>query len=240
MYEEVINWRRNVFLIPSGTTGKVFVSEIARLFQAYADSSSIESIAMKAIIVLQVLLLQKPSRKSKSSDHIKHLNRRLDLWQNGDIHSLTYEGHCLQEHLHKTPMTTGDKTIARTFCKLMMEGKVHNALNYLSRDTSGGVLKLEVLIPETTSSGDTLLRSTYDIHHDKHPQGKTPTPECLLDPTPESPAIHPILYDNLNDDASSKLPSTLKALLAQLVWTHMHGDACVPRSSQPHEISARL
>ena len=200
-YKEVIHWRQNVFLIPSGSTGKAFVSEIARLFQVYADSSSLESSAMKAITVLQVLLLQKPSCTSKSSDHVKHLKRRLDLWQNGDIHSLTEEGRCLQEHIRKTPMRTGDETIARTFCKLMMEGKVHNALNYLSCNTSGGVLKLEDLIPETTSSGDTVLRSTYDILHDKHPQGKTPIPECLLYPTPESPAIHPILYDNLNGDA---------------------------------------
>ena len=77
-------------------------------------------------------------------------------------------------------MRKGDEAVARTFCKLMMEGKVHNALSYLSRNTSGGVLKLEDLIPETTSSGDKVLRSTYDILQDKHPQGKTPTPECLL------------------------------------------------------------
>ena len=34
VYEEVIHWRRNVFLVPSGSTGKAFVSELARLFQA--------------------------------------------------------------------------------------------------------------------------------------------------------------------------------------------------------------
>ena len=96
----------------------------------------------------------------------------------------------------------GVEAIARTFCKLMMEGKVHNALNHLSRNTSGGDLKLDDLIPETTSSGDTVLRSTYDILQDKHPQGKISTPECLLNPTPESPAVHPILYDNLNGDTT--------------------------------------
>ena len=70
-------WILEHLCIPSGSIGKAFVSEIARLFQAYADSSSLESIAMKAITVLQVLLLQKPSRTSKSSDHVKHLKRRL-------------------------------------------------------------------------------------------------------------------------------------------------------------------
>ena len=101
----------------------------------------------------------------------------------------------------KHQLKMGDEAIARTFCKLMMEGKVHNALNYLSRNTSGGVLKLDDLIPETTSSGDTVLCSTYDILQDNHPQGKISTQECLLNPTTESPAVHPILYDNLNGDA---------------------------------------
>ena len=48
-YEEVVHWRRNLFQVPSGSTGKAFVSELARLFQAYADSSSLECIAMKAL-----------------------------------------------------------------------------------------------------------------------------------------------------------------------------------------------
>ena len=40
VYEEVIHCRRNV-LIPSGSIDKAFVSEIARLFQAYANSPSL-------------------------------------------------------------------------------------------------------------------------------------------------------------------------------------------------------
>ena len=132
-YNEVIHWRRNVFQIPTGSTGKAFVSEVARLFQAYADNSSLESIAMKAVTVLQVLLLQKPSRISKSSDHVHHLRRRLDLWKKGDIASLTQEGLCIQKHLRKTSCETSNKDIARTFNKLMMEGKVQGALRFLSK-----------------------------------------------------------------------------------------------------------
>ena len=79
-YEEVVHWRRNLFQVPSGAAGKAFVSELARLFQAYADSSSLECIAMKATTVIQILLLQKPSRSSKSKDHVIHLQRRMELW----------------------------------------------------------------------------------------------------------------------------------------------------------------
>ena len=42
---------------------------------------------MKATSILPILLLQKPSKNSKSKDHVKHLKRRLDLWSAGDINS---------------------------------------------------------------------------------------------------------------------------------------------------------
>ena len=85
VYEEVVHWRRNLFQVPSGNAGKSFVSELARLYQAYADSSSLECIAMKATTVFPILVLQKPSRTSKSKDHVKHLQRRIKLWLDGDI-----------------------------------------------------------------------------------------------------------------------------------------------------------
>ena len=46
-YEEVVHWRHNIFLIPSGRAGKTFVRELARLYQAYADASTLECIALK-------------------------------------------------------------------------------------------------------------------------------------------------------------------------------------------------
>ena len=42
--------------------------------------------------------------------------------------------------------------IARTFCKLMMEGKVQGALRYFSCNMSGGVLKLDDLISMRTDN----------------------------------------------------------------------------------------
>ena len=69
-YEEVIHWCRNLFQIPSGSSGKAFVTELARLYQAYEDGSGLKGIAMKACTVAPNLLLQKPYRTSKSKDHV--------------------------------------------------------------------------------------------------------------------------------------------------------------------------
>ena len=81
-----------------------------------------------------------------------------------------------------------------------MEGKVQGALRYLSCNMSGGVLKLNDLIPMTTDNGESCSQSTFDILKEKHPPGKPPDPECLLHPSSEPPSVHAILYDNLNAD----------------------------------------
>ena len=73
-YEEIVHWRRNLFKIPSGKTGKSFVHELTKLFCAYADGSALESIALKAAMVLPALMLQKPHHKSKAKDHSNRLD----------------------------------------------------------------------------------------------------------------------------------------------------------------------
>ena len=38
--------RRSSFLLPSGKAGKDFVLELARLYQAYADNTTLHSVAL--------------------------------------------------------------------------------------------------------------------------------------------------------------------------------------------------
>lgn len=52
-YSEVVHWRLNK--VPSGRTGKEFVHELSHLFSAFASASSVESIALKATIILPIL-----------------------------------------------------------------------------------------------------------------------------------------------------------------------------------------
>ena len=81
-YAEVVQWRLNKFKVPMGKAGKEFLHELSRMFLAFASSSSMESIALKATVnVLPILLLQKPHHKSKTKDHAAYLKRRLRLWR---------------------------------------------------------------------------------------------------------------------------------------------------------------
>ena len=95
-YKETVYWRRNLLKVPTGKSGKALVRELARMFQAYADGSALEGIALQAAMVMPALLLQKPHPKSNAKEHFQHLERHLQLCLEGNIHSLMDEGRAIQ------------------------------------------------------------------------------------------------------------------------------------------------
>ena len=127
-YSQVVHWRPNLFKIPSGACGKQFVVEITRLFNAFALENDLESIALKAAMTLPSLMLQKPHVKSKTKEHISFLQRKLSLWEKGDISNLLREERALQKLLASSqsprPVTTDNSQIVRRFSKMMMEGRI--------------------------------------------------------------------------------------------------------------------
>ena len=58
----------------------------------WTNNSPLKNIAFTAIHVMLSLLLQKPSKTSKVKDHLKALERRTDLWINGNNDELLFEG----------------------------------------------------------------------------------------------------------------------------------------------------
>ena len=69
----------------------MFKCELTCLFRAYANQSDIESIALRAAMVMPSLLLQKPHAKSKAKDHTIALERRLQMWTDGNMDDLLNE-----------------------------------------------------------------------------------------------------------------------------------------------------
>ena len=188
-------------LLPSGATGKAFIREMTRLLQAFAEGSAIECIALKASFVVQILLLQKPSQKSKSRDHVTHLKRRPDLWKQGNIPSLVQVGRCIQRHLLSRPRPSDDDAIARNFGKMMEQVKVRSALQYRSRKTTGGILHLNDMIPTGSPNSEPTLQSIRDVLQDKHPTGNPPDPSFLLPSSLDPNLFNPIIFENLNADS---------------------------------------
>ena len=59
------------------------MDELARLHEAIANSSTLESVSLKAAIVMPHLLLQKPHYFSKTKENISFLKRRMEEWWPG-------------------------------------------------------------------------------------------------------------------------------------------------------------
>ena len=196
-YNECVHWRRNAFLVPSGSVGKQFVKELTRLFDAYAQGSALESIALYAIMVACTILLQKPHAASKCQDHIKALDRRLKSWREGDVEELMREGRAIQHALSlrfrgRTPdCHDDDGYIAKTFAKLVFEGKIHSAIRYLSENQRGGVLSLDELVDSQKQNSPTVRQALYD----KHPCARDIAREALVNTS--APPVHPVRYESL-------------------------------------------
>ena len=152
-----------------------------------------EGIALKAAMTLPSLLVQKTHAKTKTHDHISCLQRRLNLWQKGDISNLLKEGKALQKSLVTSILpktgTIDDALTARKFSKMMMEGRVRAALKLLSDDSHTGLLSLDQII-------DTSGKTVRDILKDKHPDPEPVHPKILLEDAGDD-SFHPAIFDNI-------------------------------------------
>jgi hypothetical protein len=84
---------------------------------------------MKAQAVMEHLLLQR-IKGHKTKQHKKTLEMRLQKWENGDLLDLLAEAQDIQDLLPERSQTS-PKEVSRIFSKLIFEGKVSSAVNYL-------------------------------------------------------------------------------------------------------------
>jgi len=189
-YEEVVNWKRNLFEVPRGKAGTDFVSEVSRLIEAYNDATALESIAMKAVMVMPSLLLQRPHARSNNKDHIQCLEDRLLKWKKGDLDRLVHEGRTIQSQLnvHQSHHQDEGRT-ARSFEKLVAVGNVKAALRLITEHQDRGCLPLDSL----QSDGRTVKQHLLD----KHPPGQPAMPSAISD-SPPAEEPHQVIFDQID------------------------------------------
>ena len=164
------------------------MTELARLWKAYATASPLELIALKAAAVMCVLLLQKPHVKSKAHDHKLCLERRLGLWSKGPVSEQLHEGRTIQGRLYQGKNQSPER-IPSAFTNLMIQGRVSAAMRLISETTNGGLLDLE--IPVTDS------KTVRDVLKEKHPEAMDVEHDILLAETDGPKTPHPVLFDCL-------------------------------------------
>ena len=86
-------------MLPSGKAGKEDIDECTRLILEWVNESQLQSVAIKALMIMVSLLLQKRSRNSKSKDRTESLRRRQKLWKRADFDGLVREVHFIESKL---------------------------------------------------------------------------------------------------------------------------------------------
>ena len=156
IYEDVVTWKKNFFLLPTGQCGKEYIKLTTEWIQHLInDDASFKIIAMKVVMILPSMLLQKPSATSKAKDHSKALEQRLAMWKEGKFEELWKDSVIIQRQLTQRPKRTG-QDITRIVTNLMFEGKVGAAMKFLDENAENAVLqstpqviqKLRTLHPE--------------------------------------------------------------------------------------------
>ena len=191
-YDEVVHWRKNCFKIPLGNAGRSLVDELSRLYSAFADASALECVALRATVVLPILVLQQFHRRSKSKELAACLERRLKTWKDGDLESLVEEGRAIQQRLSKTRTSQSDSNLARTFANLMFQGKTHAALDLLTNNGKGGVLHTDHVLESGSDAG----LAVKNVLKAKHPAGQSASPADI--PSGFPPQIHPVIFERMD------------------------------------------
>ena len=132
-YEKIAHCKRNLFIMPSGAAGEKYIEEITRLLKLWIQDLPLKSIAFKAIHVMPALLLQKPSKNSKSKDKLVSLERRLKLWEEGNISNLAHERETIQESVKIREEGMNTEKISLKFKNMMSKVTSVECLNFLRR-----------------------------------------------------------------------------------------------------------
>jgi hypothetical protein len=181
-YEEVAtSFKKNLFSLPSGSTGKAFIAEKIRLLNEFNMRGPLEKYAKKASMVMEALLLQRSNGKSNTKNNKSTLERRLRMWREGRILELLDEARAIQQRMPRKRREMDAEEVTRIFTKLMFEGSVSSALSFLFQNRQGGV---QDLTPEVKAK----LKA-------QHPPPEQGPEEVYIQGEP--PAVQPIIFEEL-------------------------------------------
>ena len=113
----------------------------------------------------------------------------MELWKDGDLASLLKEASTIQHRLKKFyQQKKTSNNPARQFVDLMFQGKIKQALEMLSKEGSGGILRLD----DTFHTNGT-TRSVKDTLKLKHPSSQPTDPEVCIQGNPLKCTMSPMM-----------------------------------------------
>ena len=119
-----------MFKLPSGAAGKRYLQMKTRLIENWCEGKQpVCEIALKVLMIMPGIILQKPCNKTTAKQNTEYLNKRLNSWEAGDFETLLKEARGIQERMNRNSSKFEDPDhIIKIFSRHMLQGKVHAAL----------------------------------------------------------------------------------------------------------------
>ena len=185
IYERIVTFSPySLFEVTRGNATKKMIREITFLLRQYTGESPLQPVALKILAILPHLLCQRTHEKSKTAEDRKAMERRLELWEKGEVQKLLKEAETLQDRAKKKHGKKKEMDKSKKFASLMKQGKVAKAGRELTAEATVGTLPLN--------------EETRKQLKDKHPQAKEATPETLFEGEYDPP--DPVIFERITGE----------------------------------------
>ena len=181
-----------MFTPSQGTTTELMTREMTRIVEEYNNDTSGKAMAMKLLMMMPKLLLQKENMKAKKKENDKAFRRRMEAWQKGEYLELTEEAEAIQKRLHRQPMVETEEMIARKFRKKWKKEMCIRQQGYYNP------YKVDYF----------RLTKRPQKNKEKHPAGTRATQEALLSGEIEAP--QPVIFCSINQEMVRKAAMEIK------------------------------
>ena len=189
VHMKITTWKNNFFQMPRNAAGKDAIKEATRLLQLFNNKTAWEPVAVHLLIVFLPLMLQRPAKNSKNSQNVEYLKKRLVLWKEGRLPEIISECEEIQKRLQSKSAKQKKESVMRGFSRLMMSGKVRQALKLVDADSEvTGVHEMSNEIRDTLQA--------------KHPEAEQ-AQQHVLDQR-AIPAVEGVIYEQIDASMVAK------------------------------------
>ncbi|KAF6208629.1 hypothetical protein GE061_017087 [Apolygus lucorum] len=159
--------------LPSGRTGYEFVDKLGQEIELLVAGES----PSERVLVFIAIILQRDKAVKQAKDIRITLQQRIKLWEAGEFVPLIEITEEADKKLKRSRARMGDdEHKVKVFHRLVLRGKVREALRWLTEGGGG-----KILGPRTEL--DSSSRTVMDELKDKHPSPINPDAQCYELPT---------------------------------------------------------
>jgi hypothetical protein len=195
IWEKLTKLRGKLYTLPGGAIAKRFISLYESEINAFVDGKR----NSEAFVCFPSLILQKDKNFKKTKDIRNLLKRRMIMWEKGQYDELLKEAeHCDRKLPQSSGRMNADQE-AKIFSNLIMQGKLREAVRFITDRQGGGVMDPE------QDAGKPAGKSVFEVLLSKHPEQRIPEENDFIECDELPPLINIELTGSHVEQAAKKL-----------------------------------